>query len=150
MDKLRSGQEEKSALLCFRENYADKELRARIHMYFKNTVKLYETDTVVDHANEGNRLIRLFLVAGMSNKNRKRQNLTDKNRVLKKDRKSMPEYLQVVVRKENLESMQAIHYISKRLKKMPKYFSFAGNKDKRGITTQKVTIMRCNAEQIIR
>jgi hypothetical protein len=72
MDKLRSGQEEKSALLCFRENYADKDVRAKIHMYFKNTVKLYETDTVVDHANEGNRMIRLFLVAGMSNKNRKR------------------------------------------------------------------------------
>lgn len=45
MDKLRSGQEEKSALLCFRENYSDKDLRARIHMYFKTTVKLYETDT---------------------------------------------------------------------------------------------------------
>ena len=115
-------------------------------MYFKNTVKLYETDTVVDHANEGNRMIRLFLVAGMSNKNRKRQKLTDKNRLTKKDRKSQPEYVQVVVRKENTESMQAIHYIAKRLKKMPKYFSFAGNKDKRGITTQKVTIQRCNAE----
>jgi tRNA pseudouridine13 synthase len=33
---------------------------------------------------------------------------------------------------------------------MPKFFSFAGNKDKRGITTQAVTIHRCNAEQIIR
>jgi len=86
----------------------------------------------------------------MSNKNRKRQNLTDKKRVDKKDRKNMPEYVKVVLRKENMESMQAIHYIAKRLKKMPKAFSFAGNKDKRGITTQNVTILRCNAEQLIR
>ena len=134
MDKLKSGQEEKSALLCFREDYADKELRARIHLYFKENVKIYETDTQVDNKNN-TRMIRLFLVAGMSNKGRKRQKLTDKNRALKKDRKGMPEYVKVVIRKENMESMQAIHYVAKRLKKMPKFFSFAGNKDKRGITT---------------
>jgi tRNA(Glu) U13 pseudouridine synthase TruD len=29
---------------------------------------------------------------------------------------------------------------------MPKYFGICGNKDKRGITTQRITISRGNAE----
>ena len=72
MEELKSGVIEKSALLCLESNYADKEKRAKIHGYFKSDVKKYETDTVVDHANQMIRKIRLFLVAGMSNKNRKR------------------------------------------------------------------------------
>jgi tRNA pseudouridine13 synthase len=46
--------------------------------------------------------------------------------------------------------MQAIHYISKRLRKVPRQFAIAGNKDKRGITTQRVTIHRMDAEYLIR
>ena len=34
--------------------------------------------------------------------------------------KSVPEYLQVVLFKSNVESMQAIHYIAKRLRKVPR------------------------------
>ena len=71
MEELKSGVQEKSAILCLEDNYADKDKRAKVHMFFKE-VKLYETDTVVDHANQMIRKIRLFLVAGMSNKNRKR------------------------------------------------------------------------------
>lgn len=50
------------------------------------------------------------------------------------------------MQKTNFETMQAIHYISKRVRKMPKYFGICGNKDKRGITTQRITISRGNAE----
>lgn len=46
--------------------------------------------------------------------------------------------------------MQAIHYISKRIKKQIKHFAICGNKDKRGITTQRITINRGNAEMIIK
>ena len=62
----------------------------------------------------------------------------------------MPEYLEIAMQQTNFETMQAIHYISKRVKKMPKYFGICGNKDKRGITTQRITISRGNAEQIIK
>ena len=64
--------------------------------------------------------------------------------------KSMPEYLKVALFKQNVESMQAIFYIAKRLRKLPKQLAIAGNKDKRGITTQWVTIHRMDAEQVIR
>lgn len=62
----------------------------------------------------------------------------------------MPEVLQFVVQKTNYESMQAVHYISKRVNKRPKYFAISGNKDKRGITTQRVSLSRGNPEQLIK
>ena len=46
--------------------------------------------------------------------------------------------------------MQAVHYVAKRIRKLPRQFQIAGNKDKRGTTTQFVTIFRANAEQLIR
>ena len=46
--------------------------------------------------------------------------------------------------------MQAVHYIAKKMKKFSKQFQVCGNKDKRGITTQRVTIMRGNPENLIR
>jgi tRNA pseudouridine13 synthase len=46
--------------------------------------------------------------------------------------------------------MQAVHYIGKKLRKIGKCFQVAGNKDKRGITTQRVTILRANPELLIR
>ena len=64
--------------------------------------------------------------------------------------KNMPNYLSVVIFKTNVETMQAIHYIGKRNKKLPKCFAIAGNKDKRGITSQRCTIQRANAEHMIR
>jgi tRNA pseudouridine13 synthase len=52
--------------------------------------------------------------------------------------------------KTNFESMQAIHYISKRLKKQVRNFGICGNKDKRGITTQRITLIRANPELVLR
>lgn len=64
------------------------------------------------------RMIRLFLTKGFSNKSRKKMNLGDR----KIRDKTLPEYLQVVLLKTNVETMQAIHYISKRLRKVPRQF----------------------------
>lgn len=52
----------------------------------------------------------------------------------------------MVIYKENVESMHACHYIAKRIRKMPKQINICGNKDKRGITTQRATILRADAE----
>lgn len=78
----------------------------------------------------------IFLVKEMSNNKRKK--LTIHKRV-----QGDPN-LKFVLFKENIESMQAIHNLSKLVKKQPKYFGIAGNKDKRGITCQFVTITHGN------
>jgi tRNA(Glu) U13 pseudouridine synthase TruD len=46
-----------------------------------------------------------------------------------------PQFLRIALFKSNMETMQAIHYIAKRLRKVPRQFGIAGNKDKRGVTT---------------
>ena len=48
MDNLKNGIVEKKEMLVLKSNYSNKEVRAAIHMTFKNDVKLYETDTIVD------------------------------------------------------------------------------------------------------
>lgn len=62
----------------------------------------------------------------------------------------MPEYLAFALQKSNIETVQAIHYISKRIKKKMPQLGICGNKDKRGITTQIVTISRGNPEMLIK
>ena len=56
-----------------------------------------------------------------------------------KERTDLP-YLKFTLVKSNIESMQAIHHLAKLTKKHVKYFGIAGNKDKRGITLQEVTL----------
>jgi tRNA pseudouridine13 synthase len=55
-----------------------------------------------------------------------------------------------VIQKTNVDTMQAIHYIAKRIKKYGKHFQIAGNKDKRGVTTQRATCQRGDPEMLIR
>jgi len=52
----------------------------------------------------------------------------------------------MALQKTNVESVQTIHYLSKRIKKMAKHFNICGNKDKRGITTQTITLTRGNPQ----
>ena len=111
-------------------------------------MKKYESDTLQV---EEKRLIRAFLSDGMSKNKRQKQGISSHSwgdRALKSV--ALPEVLSIALQKTNFESMQAVHYISKRVKKHVKYFGICGNKDKRGITTQRITISRGNAEMLIR
>ena len=100
VSKLKSGEISKDTFLNLDEDFGltTKERRAYIHQFFREQVKLYETDTVVAG---DRRLIRLFLTKGISNRSRKKMNLGDR----KIRDKTMPEYLQVVLFKTNVETM---------------------------------------------
>jgi tRNA pseudouridine13 synthase len=82
---------------------------------------------------------------GLSGRMRKKLHLGDRTPKL-----NVPQYLSVVIYKENVESMTAVNYVARRIRKVPKQMGIAGNKDKRGITTQRCTILRADAEQLIR
>jgi len=57
-------------------------------------------------------------------------------RIVERGGEKDPEpYLTFIMQKQNIDTMQAIHFIAKRIKKQAKHFSICGNKDKRGITT---------------
>jgi len=58
------------------------------------------------------------------------------------------EYLHFSLFKENRDTMEIISFIAGKLGMKPRAFSFAGTKDRRGVTVQRVSVFRKNAEQI--
>lgn len=58
------------------------------------------------------------------------------------------EYLHFTLYKENKDTMEALHYIATQLKIRANMFQFAGTKDRRGVTVQRVAIFRVRAEQV--
>lgn len=59
------------------------------------------------------------------------------------------DYLHFTLYKENKDTMEAISWISRQLKMPAKSFQFAGTKDRRGVTVQRVSVYRVLAEQLI-
>lgn len=100
-----------------------------MHQLFKNHLADFETHT---REQDGEKKIIVFLENEISKNKRKKLDMRNK-------RDDNP-HVKLVMMKENIESMQAVHNISKLVKKQAKYFGIAGNKDKRGITAQFVTI----------
>lgn len=115
LDSINDGSLEKSSVFTCDENIDDKGRRSAIHVLFKGTT-LFETDTLM----EGDtRRIRVFLKNSLSaNKRRKLNIITRKTQ----EEKDQPQYLQIVIQKTNVDTMQAVHYIAKRIKKYGKHF----------------------------
>jgi hypothetical protein len=128
LEAINEGAQEKSSVFTFEDSIDDKNLRSAIHMLFKST-NVFETDTLMEG---DSRRIRVFLKNGLSANKRKKLNIISRKSI---EEKEQPQYLQVVIQKTNVDTMQAVHYIAKRLKKYGKHFQIAGNKDKRGVTT---------------
>ena len=90
VEGLKNGSVEKDKWLVLTEEFTDKERRAAIHTFFKEKVKLYETDTIVQGQS---RKIQLFLKSSLSNNQRKRMKMGDR----KKKDPSIPDYLKVAL-----------------------------------------------------
>lgn len=58
------------------------------------------------------------------------------------------EYLHFTLYKENKDTMEALYFIATQLKVPAKNFQFAGTKDRRGVTLQRVAIFRVHADRI--
>ncbi|MCJ1262370.1 hypothetical protein MMC22_002240 [Lobaria immixta] len=59
------------------------------------------------------------------------------------------DYLHFTLFKENKDTMEVISYLARQLKMKPQAFQFAGTKDRRGITVQRVSVFRVYAERVI-
>ncbi|KAF2077181.1 hypothetical protein CYY_001502 [Polysphondylium violaceum] len=59
-----------------------------------------------------------------------------------------PKYVQFVLAKENRDTMDTISLLSKYLRNSPKQFSIAGTKDKRGVTSQRVTVYKITPDRL--
>ncbi|GAB7360000.1 hypothetical protein MBLNU230_g7525t1 [Neophaeotheca triangularis] len=60
------------------------------------------------------------------------------------------EYLHFTLYKENKDTMEILYFIGSQLKVPAKNFQFAGTKDRRGVTVQRVCIFRVHADRIAR
>ncbi|KAK5128776.1 hypothetical protein LTR85_000109 [Meristemomyces frigidus] len=58
------------------------------------------------------------------------------------------EYLHFTLYKENKDTMEVLYFIAAQLKVPVKNFQFAGTKDRRGVTVQKVAIFRMHANRV--
>lgn len=60
------------------------------------------------------------------------------------------QYLHFTLYKENKDTMEVVSFIARSLKMNPKSFQFAGTKDRRGVTAQRVCATRVLAERVAR
>ncbi|RMX87741.1 hypothetical protein D0869_02141 [Hortaea werneckii] len=58
------------------------------------------------------------------------------------------EYLHFTLYKENKDTMEVLYFIASQLKIPVKNFQFAGTKDRRGVTVQRVAVFRIRAERL--
>ncbi|CAI2361379.1 unnamed protein product [Moneuplotes crassus] len=121
------------------DHIEDKERRTKVHHLFRNHISDFDTYT---KQIDGEKKIMVLLKSSISKNKRKKLKMQS-------DKEEFP-HIKVVMYKESIESMQAIFNFSKLVKKQAKYFGIAGNKDKRGITFQNVTISFGNLGNIKR
>ena len=59
------------------------------------------------------------------------------------------EYLHFTLYKENKDTMEVVSFLARQLKTSPKSFNFAGTKDRRGVTVQRISVYRTYADRLV-
>mmetsp|Transcript_12328 Transcript_12328/g.11952 ORF Transcript_12328/g.11952 Transcript_12328/m.11952 type:complete len:767 (-) Transcript_12328:91-2391(-) len=112
----------------------DKVSRTKLHQIVRKYLTLFVESEALEV--DGEKFILLIakhkIQKGKSGDWRNRNQWPDK----------LGNYLQFTLFKENIDSMSAAHYISKTLMTKVDSIQFAGTKDKRAVTSQKVTMYR--------
>lgn len=110
----------------------DKPLRTEFHMLIKQ-----HFPGLISCTNTENQVVtlRVYSSDGISSNRKKRKLNLDSRPQFKLPGK----FIEFVLWKYNMESMSAVKHLAKSIGAKEKQFGMAGNKDKRGITTQKLT-----------
>jgi len=108
-----------------------KEDRKEIHQILKKFSKI-DSNTV---DKDGKKMIAVKAKSALKNKQH-----------WPRDR---PKYLHFTLYKENTETYEAISLLANRCRTDEKHFGFAGTKDRRGRTTQRVSVSMVSAKQIL-
>jgi tRNA pseudouridine13 synthase len=129
----------------------DRELRTQLH---KDMRRIF--DSKLETSTDKDGLIRISAAprSRPNNGNRNQQVYQQGPRGQQKGKLGWAElggeYLHFSLYKENKDTMEVISYIAGRLGMKPRSFAFAGTKDRRGVTVQRVSVFRKHAEQIAR
>ncbi|QDZ20354.1 tRNA pseudouridine synthase D [Chloropicon primus] len=120
------------------EPQAEKDKRASVHRFFKSKQHLspqMSTDTLVEGDKKS---VRVFSLSGSNKDHRKRKRGggVDKRSLRELGQGKVPKFCRFLLYKENTDTQYAIHMLAKHLRINPKRLSYAGTKDKRGVTVQ--------------
>ncbi|KAL3516315.1 hypothetical protein ACH5RR_023217 [Cinchona calisaya] len=132
---------------------SDKSHRTALHNFFKERLKFLVTDTV-DGPDATSKCIRVRLNVGKNHETRssKKRKDRDDKRYDGRGSDNWPEYLGKFLRfhlyKENKDTQDALGLIGKMLGIQPRSFGFSGTKDKRSISTQRVTVFKQRAGRL--
>ncbi|XP_027163994.1 multisubstrate pseudouridine synthase 7 [Coffea eugenioides] len=132
---------------------SDKSHRTAVHNFFKEKLKFLVTDTI-DGPDATSKCIRVRLNGGKSHGRhsfKKRKDRDDKpydGRGSDNWPEHLGKYLRFHLYKENKDTQEALGLIGKMLGIQPRSFGFAGTKDKRSISTQRVTVFKQRANRL--
>ncbi|KAL2478601.1 Pseudouridine synthase family protein [Forsythia ovata] len=133
---------------------SDKAHRTEIHNFFKQTLNFLVTDTI-DGPDSSSKCIRVRMNSGGNNgkgrNSKKRKDRGDKA-YDSRGSDSWPEHLGKFLRfhlyKENKDTQETLGLLGKMLGIQPRSFGFAGTKDKRSVSTQRVTVFKQRASRL--
>ncbi|BBH06689.1 Pseudouridine synthase family protein [Prunus dulcis] len=143
INQINSGSEDSILPIVLSPDY-DKSHRTAVHNFFKENFKFLVTDTV-DGPDASSKCIRVRINSGGQNSrgrnSRKRKERGDKpfdSRGSDDWSENVGKFLRFHLYKENKDTQEALGIIAKMLGIQPRSFGFAGTKDKRAVTTQRL------------
>ncbi|KAJ9535591.1 hypothetical protein OSB04_un001269 [Centaurea solstitialis] len=153
IDNINSDAEDRATSIVLSPS-SDKVHRTAVHNFFKERLKFLVTDTV-DGPDASSKCIRVRLNSGEDNgrgrgsKKRKGRGETPYD---SRGSDHWPAHLGKFLRfhlcKENKDTQEALGVIGKMLGVQPRSFGFSGTKDKRAVTTQRVTVFKQRANKV--
>ncbi|KAA8536976.1 hypothetical protein F0562_029454 [Nyssa sinensis] len=153
LDQISSGVKDGVSPIVLLPN-SNKSHRKAMHNFFKENFKFLVTDTI-DGPDALSKCIRVRLNSGGNcNKGRNSKKRKDRGDKPYDDRGSdnWPDHLGKFLRfhlyKENKDTQEALGLLGKMLGVQPRSFGFAGTKDKRSVSTQRVTVFKQHASRL--
>ncbi|KAH7474047.1 Multisubstrate pseudouridine synthase 7 [Phytophthora ramorum] len=146
-EQVKTAEEKKEAETAFFFPPIDaKETRAAVH----EVVRKFGSGNVVSDTttnSDGVSVIRVRRVM-VGGKKRKDMDQRGRNNARAPWPKNRPDYLQFVLHKRNMETNSIMMQLAKAMNTNVSTFTYAGTKDKRGITTQLCTVYRGSKERL--
>ncbi|KAJ0014755.1 hypothetical protein Pint_20536 [Pistacia integerrima] len=154
INQITSGNSEDSISPVVLSANSDKSHRTAIHNFFKENFKFLVTDTI-DGPDASSKCIRVRLNSGGNNgsgRNSKKRKERGDNPFDSRGSENWPEhqgkFLRFHLYKENKDTQEALGLIGKMLGIQSRSFGFAGTKDKRAVSTQRVTVFKQHASRL--
>ncbi|XP_022642412.1 multisubstrate pseudouridine synthase 7 isoform X2 [Vigna radiata var. radiata] len=153
INKINAGGEDSFSPIVLSPD-SDKSHRKAVHNFFKENFKFLVTD-VVDGPDPSLKCIRVRFNSAEPNnkgKNSKKRKERGGKPFDSRGSENWPEnvgkFLRFHIYKENKDTHEALGVIGNMLGIQPKSFGFAGTKDKRAVTTQRVTVYKQRASRL--